>query len=242
MLAISWQRMWHSLLVWFFFPPSSTSITFPLLIQPQKQLRNLSFHFFTGATHSFRRAVIQVFSTPLASYSSTGLHSTVSQLFQFCLNPYGTSWGLHCQAPSLEAKPSPSQPGPRAQGEECTCLKPCSTSTEQQDTSELPFLEAHCERSIKTDWITVNANRIHTTVHTKKKLKVVYHHETMKRKILDQSSCSVKRLNIWTFSLSFKNEILKSCLQLIFNQLNRIKWKHSILFPLFLSPFSLVNP
>lgn len=55
----------------------SASIAFPLLIHPQKQFQNLSSHFFTGATHKFRRAVIQVFPTPVSSYSSTDLQHIV---------------------------------------------------------------------------------------------------------------------------------------------------------------------
>lgn len=72
--------MFHSLLVFWFFSgmpvfSSSASITFLLLMHPQKQLRNLSFHFFSGATHKFRKAVIQVFSTPVSS--STDLQHTL---------------------------------------------------------------------------------------------------------------------------------------------------------------------
>lgn len=65
--------MVYSLLGSFFHArvfPSSASITFPLLRHPQKQFGNLMFHFFTGATH---KAVIQVFSSPVSSYSPTDL-------------------------------------------------------------------------------------------------------------------------------------------------------------------------
>lgn len=167
---------------------------------------------------------VQKSSNPGVFYSSFQLHWLAAhlafQLFRSWLNPCGTSWELHCQASSLEAKPSQG-PVPKERN-----VPPCSPVPHPQSSrrhQSCLCLEAQCERSIKMDWITLNTNRIHTAAHTKKKLQVVYHHETMKWNILDQSSCSVKSLHIETFGVCFKNEILNSCLQILFNQLNRIK-------------------
>lgn len=59
----------------FFLP--QLPLLFLSLFTHKKQLGNLSFHFFTGATYKFRKSIIQVFSAPVSSYSSTDLQHTV---------------------------------------------------------------------------------------------------------------------------------------------------------------------
>lgn len=139
MPEISWQRMLHSLLVLFFFQEcqvfsSLPSITFPLLMHPEKQLGNLSFHFFTGSTHKFRKAVIQVFSTPVSS--STDLQHTMSlNCFDPDLTPMAYQGNCIAKLPPWRQSPARAC----AQGEKCTSLQPCSSSREQWDASELPL-------------------------------------------------------------------------------------------------------
>lgn len=129
--------------------PSSASITFPLLIHPQNQLGNLSLLFFTGATYKLRKAVIQVFSTPVSSYSSTDLqHTAPLNRLGSLLTPvvhHGNSIakGMGTPFASLEEKPSQG-PVPKMKN-----APPCSPVPHPQSSrmhQSCLCLESQCEK------------------------------------------------------------------------------------------------
>lgn len=136
---------------------SSPSIDFILLLHPKKPAQEwLSASLFTGATHKLREVVNHVFPSPFSSYGYTDLqHISVSQLSWFWLNPHGTSWELHCQAPSLMTKPNQGAVPKEKTAPPCTtCLHTRSSRMHQCYVR----LEAQQE-SIKTDWIVLKASQ-----------------------------------------------------------------------------------
>lgn len=197
MSVISWQRMLHSILAVFFQECQFFFLSFHYLSSPYPPTKTVPESQLPFFHWSYPQ--VQKSSNPGVSYSSFQLQlhwlaaHCSSSLSWFWLNPYGTSRELHCQAPSLETKPSRG-PVPKVRN-----VPPCSPVPHPQSSrvrQSCLCLEAQCDKSIKMDWIVLKVNRIHTTAHKKKNLKVVYHHETMKWNILDQSSCCVESLNI----------------------------------------------